>query len=940
MNRLRFVMVCVLFFCLLQSSDVRAAYAWTSNPAETTLEASDRNTFDELGLEKVTISDDKQHIISCGYKWGGGTDYGQCWVWSESYPGARDWATEHTLQPPGQGTTDYLGFSGPIISTDNRHIVACAQGYNSFTGACYVFTETSVGSMDWGDTNLTRLEPSNGVAQDRFGDNLPSISADGNAIGICVTRWFNSDSGLCYLYGSINDDWSTSTEVIVQATIPASSDYFGDDPGVFSADGQLFLACAHTYASSAGTCFIFSATGPGTHDWALSHTLFSNSGEQEQFGSWPLFSSSLRHVVVGAPSYSGADFDVGCIYVFTESMLGAKDWDSEVPVRLTGSASANSASLSRYGQGISPDEQHIYACAYEQSFCYIFSQSAPGRHDWDKNETVIARNGFTNFHSWSTRNQLMVCNPNNERCWIYSESSNGTRDWASNVVQLSGANGDFGKRGSTLSKDGQVAVACASQTDTRTGSCFAFTDFCHSITCLNDGVCSNRATNYSCACTAASGKTGALCGQEIDECVTMGGCQHQGICIDGKANFTCDCSATDYNGTVCENQIDECTSSPCAMGTCSDDGSAPNAFNCTCDSGYTGPLCDVNIDDCVSDPCLHNGTCTDVVSLPNDFDCNCTLGYEGAICAEDVNDCLALPQICNNGTCSDDGSVPNEFNCTCDVGFTGTLCNVDVDDCAAVNPCFNNGTCSDDGSIANSFNCSCESGWQGILCDADVDDCMSSPCAIGFSCLDTGLNSYQCPTPCDSSPCLNDGLCVAIDPATITCVCTSASGGAYCEILLDPFDVQIVIFDLPKTYFSVHITNLSNAIVEEILEDIPEAIKEQFNVSWVETTESYTVTIIVYGSVDVTTAVIVQSIDTNSDRTWGFNIDEPVDVEDTEDPNGNNISFTLLVIIFGSIVLIICFLIWYCRFRQRQNMKVANIRDELTNQASLDNQQH
>ena len=51
---------------------------------------------------------------------------------------------------------------------------------------------------------------------------------------------------------------------------------------------------------------------------------------------------------------------------------------------------------------------------------------------------------------------------------------------------------------------------------------------------------------------------------------------------------------------------------------------------CICPPGYTGDKCENNIDDCLSSPCLHGGNCTDQV---DNYTCDCSdTFYEGPDC--------------------------------------------------------------------------------------------------------------------------------------------------------------------------------------------------------------------------------------------------------------------------------------------------------------------
>ena len=76
-----------------------------------------------------------------------------------------------------------------------------------------------------------------------------------------------------------------------------------------------------------------------------------------------------------------------------------------------------------------------------------------------------------------------------------------------------------------------------------------------------------------------------------------------------------------WQGLNCNDDIDECLSSPCQNGaTCyNTDGS----YNCTCAEGYEGELCEVDIDECLSLPCQNGATCIDHVAF---YECDCADG--------------------------------------------------------------------------------------------------------------------------------------------------------------------------------------------------------------------------------------------------------------------------------------------------------------------------
>jgi len=63
--------------------------------------------------------------------------------------------------------------------------------------------------------------------------------------------------------------------------------------------------------------------------------------------------------------------------------------------------------------------------------------------------------------------------------------------------------------------------------------------------------CQNNATSYLNVgqelCVCAPGYTGTVCDQQIDECLSSP-CQHGGSCTDAVDNYTCDCSNLFFHG--------------------------------------------------------------------------------------------------------------------------------------------------------------------------------------------------------------------------------------------------------------------------------------------------------------------------------------------------------------------------------------------------------
>ncbi|XP_052716323.1 protein crumbs homolog 2-like isoform X1 [Crassostrea angulata] len=147
--------------------------------------------------------------------------------------------------------------------------------------------------------------------------------------------------------------------------------------------------------------------------------------------------------------------------------------------------------------------------------------------------------------------------------------------------------------------------------------------------------------------------------QDFDECVSSP-CVH-GTCTDQLHSYTCHCQPG-YTGTNCETDVDECQSSPCIHGNCSD---LINEYRCQCLPGYDGLQCQIDVDECQSSPCIHCN-CSDLV---NEYSCQCFPGYEGLQCQKDINECESSP--CVYGNCIDN---INYFVCECAFGYKGRYC--------------------------------------------------------------------------------------------------------------------------------------------------------------------------------------------------------------------------------------------------------------------------
>uniref|UniRef100_A0A3B1JZZ4 EGF-like domain-containing protein n=1 Tax=Astyanax mexicanus TaxID=7994 RepID=A0A3B1JZZ4_ASTMX len=188
--------------------------------------------------------------------------------------------------------------------------------------------------------------------------------------------------------------------------------------------------------------------------------------------------------------------------------------------------------------------------------------------------------------------------------------------------------------------------------------------------------------------------------------------------------------APGFQGSHCEQDIDECLSQPCQNGAICLDGI--DVYQCFCVPGFQGYHCEIDINECASRPCENNGTC---INGKDRYICDCLVGFTGKNAVE-IDECEAAP--CQNGaTCRDGVGL---YECECLPGFDGIDCEVDIDECAS-DPCLNSGECVD---MINSYECDCRgTGFIGEICEEDILECESDPCQHGSTCLE-GVNHYTC----------------------------------------------------------------------------------------------------------------------------------------------------------------------------------------------------
>ncbi|KAI6661894.1 Neurogenic locus Notch protein-like [Oopsacas minuta] len=298
---------------------------------------------------------------------------------------------------------------------------------------------------------------------------------------------------------------------------------------------------------------------------------------------------------------------------------------------------------------------------------------------------------------------------------------------------------------------------------------------CVSEPCVN-GECSSTDEDYSCNCTR--GFTGKNC----SECLVV--CQNGG---ERLSDCTCDCSNTRYEGTKCQNDINECPTTP---SICLNGGECLNtqgSYTCICASGFTGNNCSNDIDECDSTPC-DNGNCTNTLGS---FFCDCHFGFEGQFCDSSYINCSDF-ECQNGGECK---QTQTDIYCVCEPGFTGDNCEILSctdgfdslnDKCVNINECKRYpkvcgvfpAVCTDNIPL---YTCGCPDGYNTIELTSALDYCDNTSC-IAKQCIDINEcseNTHDCHQ---------------------TQVCVNTNGSYHCSCLsgfLQSVNICILQIDAP-----------------------------------------------------------------------------------------------------------------------------------------------
>ncbi|XP_071107671.1 uncharacterized protein [Haliotis cracherodii] len=344
------------------------------------------------------------------------------------------------------------------------------------------------------------------------------------------------------------------------------------------------------------------------------------------------------------------------------------------------------------------------------------------------------------------------------------------------------------QNGGTCNSWGDVRYQCTCRPGFTGVNCETAVDECKQNPdgCLYDGRCVDGSNSYSCSCKPGFGDD--HCQNEAILC-TAGRCSN-GICISNYDNVTADCVCEDpfvedSNGECA--RINFCSPTPCTTNNTERCDSLSDGYRCVCKSGYEGSLCQHNIDDCASTPCVH-GTCTDKLTT---FSCQCDAGWTGPTCTSDMVDCNNQCPPEKTERCVD---LNQDYRCECKPGYTGKNCTELINECDSL-PCMHGGTCVD--QLAD-YSCNCTPGWEGKNCQNISNTCTGISCQNDATCYPV-FQDYFCscqkgtqgrlcessPKVCDLvKPCTTQGTCQQ-SGGSATCNCQSFYSGVSCELIKD-----------------------------------------------------------------------------------------------------------------------------------------------------------
>ena len=293
---------------------IAASFSWSNTPTESILRASDAQTNDLFGYDRIRLNSDGAYaIIGVSAEDGGSGDplisSGAAYIFTRS---GSTWTQQTKLTASDAGTSDTFGFSVDI-SDDGDYAIIGATGDDdegSAAGAAYIFTRSG---STW--TQQAKITASDGSAGDNFGQAV-SISGDGtyavvgahqdNGVADAV-----NDAGAAYIFTRSGSTWTQQAKISPNIAEHQFGYYVA-----MNRDGTYVAINAPEYNSFTGRTFVYSRSGS---TWTSQGTLDPSDVASGDRVSYVDINADGDYVVQGVWRDDDDGDGSGSAYIFTRS---------------------------------------------------------------------------------------------------------------------------------------------------------------------------------------------------------------------------------------------------------------------------------------------------------------------------------------------------------------------------------------------------------------------------------------------------------------------------------------------------------------------------------------------------------------------------------------------------------------------------------------------
>ena len=282
------------------------------------LTASDASVGDTFG-QAVAVDGDVA-VVGAPEDDDAGNSSGSAYVFERNAGGTNAWSQVIKLTASDAGEAHFFGRS---VAVAGDVIVVGAWGWDSYSGAAYVFERNAGGTNAWGQ--VAKLVAEDITLDARFGY---AVGVDGD---VAVIGAYQDDdqgyaAGAMYVFernvGGTNA-WGQVQKIIAWDGVP--NQYFGYAVAVA---GDVAVAGAYgddTAGGEAGAAYVFERNIGGTNAWGQVRKLTaSDAGAGDQFGISLAVDGDV--IVAGANQDDTSAADTGSAYVFERHAGGTNTW--------------------------------------------------------------------------------------------------------------------------------------------------------------------------------------------------------------------------------------------------------------------------------------------------------------------------------------------------------------------------------------------------------------------------------------------------------------------------------------------------------------------------------------------------------------------------------------------------------------------------------------